>query len=197
MTRQETVIGKAKSRAQADRQLIDRCLTGEDDAWQELFAQRHPGLLHASRSFLGYAGNGELAEEIASRVWFALLRDGGRTLARFNPAQDQDFGNFLSGVARYEVLRHRRSERRRQSRETIAAQRTTPSRKVNDADVSLLLREFMATLASNEVGFMEECLLTPSAPNGHDSTRRLSQAAVWQRRHRLRLKLLAFLNGSK
>jgi DNA-directed RNA polymerase specialized sigma24 family protein len=189
--------GNASSRAQADRQLIDRCLAGEEEAWQELFARRHPGLVRASRSFLGGGGDGELAEEIAARVWFALLRDGGRALARFNPTQDRDFGTFLTGVARYEVLRHRRSERRRRFRETIAAQTATRIRKDNGAGVTLLLREFMATLVPDEVGFMEEFLLAPSAVNGHGGKTSLSQSNVWQRRHRLRIKLLTFLNGSK
>jgi DNA-directed RNA polymerase specialized sigma24 family protein len=195
VTLPEPVTGDANSRAQADRQLIDRCLAGDEEAWQELFARRHPGLVHASRSFLGHRGDGELAEEIAARVWFALLRDGGRTLARFTPARDRDLGAFLSGVARYEVLLHRRSERRRQFRETIAAQTAFFSRKGNSGDVTLLLREFMGTLLPDEAGFMRDILLASSEVKERGSKLSLSQTSVWQRRHRLRLKLLAFLDG--
>lgn len=198
VTRQDTTRGDANSLVQSDRQLIDRCLAGEEDAWRELFTQRHPGLVRVSRSFLGHSrGDSQLAEEIAARVWLALLRDSGKALARFDPAQDRDFGTFLSGVARHEVLRYCRSERRRRLRETIAAQTASPSTKANSADISLLLREFMATLVPKEVGFMEEFLLSRSLVNGQGSKEELSQANVWQRKHRLRTKLLAYLNGSK
>ena len=61
----------------------------------------------------------QLTEEIAARVWFTLVRDAGRLLAKFDAARDCRFGVFLVGLARNEILQYVRHERRRVRRERI------------------------------------------------------------------------------
>jgi len=44
--------GAGKTRAEEDRQLVDRCLTDDEQAWRELYGQQQPGLLKASKLLL-------------------------------------------------------------------------------------------------------------------------------------------------
>jgi len=97
----------------ADQALIDRCLDGEEKAWEQLYLQFHSRLVEAIKFLLGTEGQKvHLVDEIAARVWYALLRDDAKLLARFDVARNCRLDAFLMGIARMEILRYFRSERR-------------------------------------------------------------------------------------
>lgn len=76
----------SKAFLQADRQLVDRCLAGEVAAWEEFYAQCHDPLCTAIRIMLGRPhGDPNLVDEIASRVWYALVANDGKLLGRYSP----------------------------------------------------------------------------------------------------------------
>ena len=71
---------------QADRKLVDRCLAGEVAAWEEFYAQCHDPLCTAIRIILGRShGDANLVDEIAARVWYALVADDGALWSGIRP----------------------------------------------------------------------------------------------------------------
>jgi len=52
----------------------------------------------------------QLVDEIAARVWYAVIRDGGRVLAGFDPQRDTRLRVFLTGVARLEARQYLRTD---------------------------------------------------------------------------------------
>lgn len=171
-----------------------RCLTGEESAWEKLFRRCHPPLLEAIGFLLGAAAkDGHQAEEIAARVWYALLRDQGRLLARYDPDRDSSLRAFFAGLARIEMMRHQRSERRRKRHELKGGRRLLEEPGTSDSEVLALIDEFAATLTPGEKEFMEDYLTSPQEGNNGAHGGKLSETSIWQRRHRIRRKLRAFL----
>lgn len=178
--------------ADADRLLVDRCLAGDVAAWEELYNQCHFPLCVAIKSLLGPGYRDlNLIDEIAARVWYALVRNDGELLDRFDPRQDLRVGTFLRGVARIEIMQYVRAERRRRLREAEAGRRPRRDDALSGWQLDVMLNEFTATLTPGEQRFVEEYLLV--APSEDDAERNdLTDANIWQRRHRIRTKLLAF-----
>jgi DNA-directed RNA polymerase specialized sigma24 family protein len=185
--------GDDPAAATADQHLVDRCLAGDERAWEKLYQDCHPQLLRAIKLLLGPdAGDFHLVDEMAARVWYALLRDGGRLLASYDVERDSRLSAFLMGLARIEIMRHMRSERRRRSYEFIGGRRILAEGRVPDWQVAAMMEEFSSTLSPQEKRFMEEFLLDPPQPSASAEPDQLSPSSVWQRRHRIRLKLKAF-----
>ncbi len=180
--------------AHADRLLVDRCLGGDVAGWEELYNQCHFPLCASIKSLLGPGYRDlNLIDEIAARVWYALVRNDGELLDRFDPCQDLRLGTFLRGVARIEIMQYVRAERRRRQREAEAGRRPRRDVRLNDWQLDVMLNEFTATLTPGEQRFVEEYLLV-SSPEDDADHGDLSDANIWQRRHRIRAKLRAFFS---
>jgi hypothetical protein len=182
--------------AQADRLLVERCLVGEVSAWEELYHQCHAPLCVSIKSLMGSGYcDPNLIDEIAARVWYALVRNDGELLDRFDPCRDLRLGTFLRGLARIEIMQYFRAERRRRARETQAGRRPRDDTRLSDWQIDAMLNEFTATLTPGEQQFLDEYLLSlPQEEIGVDSPE-LSDANVWQRCHRIRAKLRAFFHN--
>ena len=174
-----------------DQELVDRCKLGDPDAWAEMHRRCHTKVLRQIRYTLGdLARDANLVEEIAARVWYALVADDGYLLRRYESEKGNSLGSYLSAIARFEVLRHQRSEYRRRRRE-----RETQIMRSQQSDDQLLgelkadLKEFLPQLTRRENEFFHQVLL---GNNGVDLD--LSAPNAWQLRHRIRRKLLAFLS---
>jgi DNA-directed RNA polymerase specialized sigma24 family protein len=192
--------GNRKDRSSADearhqQRLVERCLGGDERAWERLYRECHPPLLRAIKLLLGSeATDIHLADEMAARVWYALLREGGRLLASYDPERDSGLSAFLMGLARIEIMRHLRSERRRRSYEFIGGRRILAEGRVPDWQVAVMMDEFSATLTAQERRFMEKFLLEPPDAEPTPEQGELSADSIWQRRHRIRRKLKAFFD---
>ncbi|MHC4176581.1 MAG: hypothetical protein ACYSWU_03695 [Planctomycetota bacterium] len=131
---------------------------------------------------------------MAARVWYALLRDGGRLLAGYDADRDSGLSAFLMGLARIEIMRHVRAEHRRRSHELIGGRKRLAEGRVPDWQLATMMDEFTSTLTAQEVGFMERFLLDAAETEGDEEVEELAATSIWQRRRRLRLKLQAFLD---
>jgi len=177
--------------AEADRELVKRCLAGEVAAWEEFYGEHHAPLCAAIRGMLGPGGfDLNRVDEIAARVWYELVRNDGELLDRFDPARDTRLGAFLRGLARMEIMKYFRTERRRRTRETASPSRDHGVSVESDWQVAAMIDDFAKTLSEGEQEFLAEHLL--GEPEG---SRKLSEASVWQRCHRIREKLKAFFSG--
>jgi len=178
----------------SDRALVDRCLAGDVLAWEDLYGKCQPPLLLAIRVFLGRnASKQDLVEDIAAKVWFTVIDGKSNLLNRFDSGRGCRLTTFLAGVAKNEVSRHFRAERRRQSREAIAswARSSTSNngRFGSLASSDVALNEFLTTLTPREREFCEGHLLGAVAvePTAYTPANR------WQLQHRVRSKLWKFL----
>ena len=176
----------------ADRRLVDSCLAGEPGAWSLLYRRFHDTLVASIRSFLGRsASDSSLVDEIAARVWYALVRNDFELLSRFDVSRGCRLSTFLSVLAKTEARLLLRSERRRRVREQAVSRNESALKNDGAATETLSEEEFMATLSPAERAFYEDVLKATAVDP--QSASRYSQQNTWQLRHRVRKKLERFL----
>jgi hypothetical protein len=176
---------------QADRQLVDRCLAGEVAAWEDLYAQCHQPLCSAIRIMLGRPHvDLNLVDEIAARVWYAVVAKDGEMLARYAPGRGARLITFFCALARDEIGRHFRAEIRRRNRELSGLRERPRSGQLESAYSAIGLQEFLSTLTPQERVFCCEVLLAEPGPGGETSR---SGSNIWQLTHRVFQKLQSFL----
>ncbi|MFO7902496.1 MAG: RNA polymerase sigma factor [Planctomycetota bacterium] len=175
-----------------EKTLVDKCRDGDDAAWAEMHAKCQDYLVQQIRYALGDRGrDSNLVEEIAARVWFGLVADDAHLLDRFQPYEGNGLEKYLAAIARFEVLRHNRSEFRRRRRE-----QETQVMRVGGSDDQLVremtldVNAFLPQLTPREKEFFHYVLM------GNDVHElRVSAPNAWQLKHRIRKKLLKFLDG--
>ncbi len=184
---------RARAKRDTDEQaLVDRCRSGDEAAWTEIHERCHEYLIKQIRYTLGVRGRDRnLVEEIAARVWFGLVADDGRLLNRFQPNKGNGLEKYLAAIARYEVLRHQRSEFRRRKRE----KETQTMRSANRDDralreMALDVNDFLPQLTPREREFFHHVLM-----GNNDHNLEISAPNAWQLRHRIRKKLVEFLES--
>ncbi len=181
----------ANESAEHDSQgLVDRCKEGDEAAWGEMHAKCHAYVVRQIRFTLGErARDQNLVDEIAARVWFGLVSDDGYLLSRFQPKKGNGLEKYLGAIARFEVLRHQRSEFRRRKREQeTQAVRITQRDDSTLREMTLDVNDFLPQLTPREKEFFQHVLMSN---NGHHL--RVSAPNAWQLKHRIRKKLLDFL----
>lgn len=176
-----------------DRQLIDQCLAGEPAAWSQLYQASHEPLLVAIRNFLREAAaDTNLVDEIAARVWYAVVRNDGELLSRFDILRGCRLTTFLSVLAKSEARQYFRAERRRRAREQTASR---PEVEAHSRHVVIALaseEEFLRTLTPTEREFYVTVLI---APVQDGTAEQYSAENGWQLRRRVRKKLDRFLDS--
>jgi DNA-directed RNA polymerase specialized sigma24 family protein len=184
----------------ADHRLVERCLAGEVAAWEELYAKCHDTLLASVRSLLGQAHDDpNLVDEIAARVWYALVADDGELLARYDPKRGARIVTFMRAIAKDEICRFFRTERRRRHREQIALRDKPAHHSDEQAQSEAALAEFWETLSPREMGFAADHLLATAGDRGENvstSSTEYSDANIWQLTHRIYSKFVKFFRYS-
>jgi RNA polymerase sigma-70 factor (ECF subfamily) len=88
----------------ADALLLRRMAAGDEDAFTQLYRQKHPALY---RFALHMTGNASVAEDVTQEVFLVLIRDP----KRFDPSRGT-LGGFLFGVARNHLRKRWEQDRR-------------------------------------------------------------------------------------
>ncbi len=88
----------------SDTLLLRRIAGGDEEAFAEVYRQKHPGIY---RFALHMTGNASVAEDVTQEVFMALIRDPGR----FDPIRGT-LGGFLFGVARNHLRKRWEQDRR-------------------------------------------------------------------------------------
>ena len=144
----------------ADLALAERCVAGEVAAWEQLYSQCHIALLAAIRKMLGPRGaDFSLADEIAARVWYALVAKDGDLLKQYAARYTVRLVTFVRALAKNEIARHFRSESRLRKRERLAGTQKSCRDNSLAAESGASLSEFLMTLTPAERGFANTCLL--------------------------------------
>ena len=183
---------------EADRRLAKRCVAGEVAAWEEFYARCHDALLANVQTLLGdRTSDANVVDEIAAQVWYALVANDGKLLARYDPAHGGRLTTFMRAIAKDLVCRHFRSEQRRLDREREASQDKPPHHADDRDRLESSLDEFLETLEPGERQFCDEHLLSsPGDGNGEAGQNgELSHAGFWRRTRRVYRRLLGFLGA--
>lgn len=180
----------------ADQHLIDRCLAGDVAAWEKLYSQNHPGLLVSIEILLGYGTSDQhLVDEIAARIWYALVANDGELLARYDAKRGARLSTFLRALAKDEVSRHFRTERRRRNRELRALREKPKYETPDDSRSGSSLTDFLGTLTPHERSFCDNYLLAATSESGNQARQTHTSFNIRQLSSRIRRKLLKFLDG--
>lgn len=176
---------------------MQQCLADDERAWEKLYRRYYPRLKKAIELLLGVdAAEFHLIEEIAARVWYAVLKDGRRLLAAYDPDRDTALDSFFMGLARIEILQYMRSERRRHMHEIAGGRIKLEEQRVSDWQMGVMMNEFAATLTPGEKKFMDGSMIGPVEGQDNEESS-LPPTTVWTRRHRIRRKLRSFLEDSE
>ncbi|MBN2292706.1 MAG: sigma-70 family RNA polymerase sigma factor [Pirellulales bacterium] len=175
----------------ADAALAKRCVAGEVAAWEELYSQCHDPLLFSIEVMLG-PGNADknLVDELAARVWYTLIKDDAKLLSKYDYRRGAQLITFMMPVAKSELSRYFRDEKRREKRERIALAGKTPH---DTSHPDMSLAEFLPTLTRREREFYDDNLLGYPVNGSNSATGTFSLANARQLKHRIRTKLLKFL----
>jgi hypothetical protein len=176
----------------ADVELANRCLKGEVGAWESLYAQCHEPLKGAIQRMLGPQGADlSLVDEMAARVWYALVGNDGELLTRYNPKRKARLITFMRSIAKDIIARHVRSEQRRRKREMKVSRRHCPARASLVSETNAVLSEFLVTLSPTERTFADEYLLAPPGQAVRGDSRP-SATSIWRLTNNIRQKLADF-----
>lgn len=177
-----------------DSRLAKRCLAGEVAAWEELYAGCHERLLASIAALLGSrADDPDFIDEIAAKVWYALVKNDGELLLRYDPARGARLVTFIQTVARDILNRHRRSERRRLEREGAVSRGKSRHYSAELDQANGALTEFLETLPPRDRQFFNEHLLDNADESPGSEPSAETRTSIWQRTRRLYKRLLGFL----
>jgi RNA polymerase sigma-70 factor, ECF subfamily len=87
-----------------DAPLLRRMAGGDEEAFAQIYRQKHPAIY---RFALHMTGNAAVAEDVTQEVFMALIRDP----KRFDPARGT-LGGFLFGIARNHLRKRWEQDRR-------------------------------------------------------------------------------------
>jgi RNA polymerase sigma-70 factor (ECF subfamily) len=122
-----------------DAELIERCLRGEDSAWEQIIVRFRRKVFHIAYKF---TGKHDKAEDLSQEIFMKVFK----SLEKFN--RDADFSTWLSSVARNYCIDHYRASKR--EREVLVedmvafdlapASSGNPQRALEEGDRRTLLR---------------------------------------------------------
>lgn len=100
-----------------DRELLRRCMEGEEEAWREFVARFQP-VIHVTAKVLllrtGHSPSPDRLDEICARMYERLVERDGAVLRSF--CWKSSLSTWLIGIVRNVVFAWLREERRRQGR---------------------------------------------------------------------------------
>jgi DNA-directed RNA polymerase specialized sigma24 family protein len=150
----------------SDVQLVQRCLAGEQEAWEELRRRHIPALARFIQQQLhGRKSARARAEEMAEEVLESLLVPTPARLRRFQ-ATRAPFPAYLRMLALQAVYLECRQDKRRKGRESALGQRDPADTWADDATTALLREEFVASLTPRELKYYRKELLGVPDPAG-------------------------------
>jgi RNA polymerase sigma-70 factor (ECF subfamily) len=138
-------LSGAQSSSLTDVELVERCLRGDNAAWEQIHFRYRRRVLHVAYKF---TGRYEEAEDLMQDVFLRIFRG----LARFD--REANFNTWLMSVARNHCIDHYRAKKRAceihledvQDFHLTAAASGNPQRLVEEQDRRNLLRQALARL---------------------------------------------------
>ncbi|MCC6127018.1 MAG: sigma-70 family RNA polymerase sigma factor [Pirellulales bacterium] len=177
-----------------DAGLVARCIGGEVAAWEELYRKCHEPLCTTIRIHLGKSGSdAQLVDELAARVWYALVDRDGKQLTKYSPRRGSIL-TYIRLIARKEISHHFRSEQRRLKKEFASlVHRNRRESADRSESLSSMLAEFLSSLTPRERDFCCEYLHVSGDDNAMLADHSFSSAYIWQMTRRIYKKFLSYV----
>lgn len=171
--------------AHFEAQLVGRCLSGDNEAWNHFYYRYHGYLRDRVARFLGRRGRDrQLVDEIAQSVWISLIPS--RALLHAYDAKRGPLKSFLSVVALQGVAAHLRPKRQ----STVELKPFWALLAVAQVgEDATALADFLTILPPKQRHFCETSLL---GSRDHRCLQRTSGASGRKMSQRIRVRLLAF-----
>lgn len=186
----------------ADAALAKECIAGNVQAWEFLFAEYHSFLEKAARELLRlWNSDISMAEDVVSKVWYALVDHDGELLSRYDLTRGVRLKFFLLALVKDFVRRHIRSEKRRSDRESVARNQRPWCEPDEITLDSVMFSEFWESLSDREQAFFSEHLIpeksvefekSPLEKESEKKAGKMTQSSLYSIRHRIRKKLIDF-----
>jgi DNA-directed RNA polymerase specialized sigma24 family protein len=177
----------------SEQDLMARCLTGDQSAWNFLFNTYKAPLTFQIKSMVKEKSNDQdLVEEILERVWEALVEKGMDRLRVFDPKRCKLIG-YLTTIAGQQYGQMVRSRRKRERHEIPLHYLNPDSLSSRIDETTIYLKEIRSRLKGRQKEFLEKGLLEYSEK---DKTLDLTPRNIQRLTHRLFRKVKDFLVGS-
>jgi DNA-directed RNA polymerase specialized sigma24 family protein len=133
------------------RVLVDRCLAGDGQAWNDLVRRFQPGLMSTVQRLLGKkARDAILVGDLVQEVWVLLWKNSCRLLRKFDGAKG-DLPAYLASLARQKVHHHFLALNRKKSlHQRSLSQCQLDDLEIWEAPLDLLMEDFCPCLTPNE-----------------------------------------------
>jgi len=177
----------------SEQDLVARCLTGDQSAWN-FFFNKYKGPLTFQIVIMvkEKAKDRDLVEEILERVWEALVERGMDRLRVFDPKRCKLIG-YLTTIAGQQYGQMVRSRRKRERHEIPLHYLNPDSLSSRIDETTIYLKEIRSRLKGRQKEFLEKALLeNPEKDESLD----LSHRNIQRLTHRLFRKVKDFLVGS-
>lgn len=178
-------------------QRLRAVIGGDPAAVQEFVCTFTPVLRAVVRRTLS-GNDAQRIEDVLQDLFVLLFRDGGRALLAWDPALGRSLKVFLCVLAHHRAIDHvRRETRHARERPTTAedlarqADRDTAAQPAEGpAWLETLFRRFREEASPQDQRLLEMCFLEEMDPREVAAQLDLTPEAVYQRRHRLKQRLL-------
>ena len=135
---------------------------GRCEAWSELYAGHHDRLCRSIRIMLGSLSDANVVDEIAARVWYALVANDGKLLEQYKPERKALLITFMRLVVRDKIKCYIRSEDSPATTRGLGGLSESAGTNGHCEAISDSISDFLATLTPREQKFCHEFLLQPS-----------------------------------
>jgi DNA-directed RNA polymerase specialized sigma24 family protein len=133
------------------RVLVDRCLAGDGQAWNDLVRRFQPGLMSTVQRLLGKkARDAILVGDLVQEVWVLLWKNSCRLLRKFD-GDKGDLPAYLASLARQKVHHYFLTLNRKKNLHQLSlSHRQFDDLEIWEAPLDQLLRDFCPCLTPNE-----------------------------------------------
>lgn len=138
--------------------IVTRCLRGEYTAWETMFHHYHPRLVSIIKAEMNWRCSTDQAEEIAASIWCSLCSEAYSRLRRYDPRLGRLL-TYLKALARREIWKRTRQEKKRRARERRSARKEAT---MDETEPAIVIQEFLAILTRRERAFCQSYLMKQS-----------------------------------
>jgi len=180
-----------------DKQLIDRCLRGEGQAWETFIRKFSPLVYYAIQKVLRGAGEAELAD-LHNDIFLSLMEHGGRKLSQYEGKNGCSISTWIRVIAiraAIDYLKKRKDvvsladEHDAGAAETVLTAVSEPLEHLTADEQRRILKELLEELPSRDRLFLRLLYYEEIPPADIARLLRITPNAVYSRGNYLREKL--------
>ncbi len=179
---------------QRDQRLVRECMAGDAAAWRRLYASYYARLVAYAGAVLRREGrrDANLADEMAERVFVALLIGPRPLLEQYDPAQ-APLWEYLKALGRRRLRALLRDRHERQARMTPLPSPPLPDPRADTVPLQTLVEELRVQLPPRQQEFLQAYADTGLG----DKVPGFTDSAAWKMKERIEQRARSFMQGER